>query len=727
MRPKKYYKTIAVIVALALNATGLASVGETIGNYLDTESSSGNALLATSLDMTLATTSWNTAPQELDMGRGSSTSRTVTIGSAGDISFDYTFVYREDTEASNPALCSALILIAEKNGATQYEGPLASFTLATSSIRDTEDSWDFTITIPEDAPDSLEDSSCLWSFAAISSQPGFAAGEAYHDEEEFENLIETGSWNSPAHSRESIGAIEDARVDEEHPGTNYGNSGTLEVESQEDKNQRSFFKFAIPLPPGTLISDATLNIFMTDAPGLSRVYDLAAAASGWSEGSIDWATQPGALLTATNSAMTGTANNIWMQFSVGADVSAFVSGSLANNGWRLSDREENSSSSPRASFASSEYDAHPELRPYLDVTFTPPSVATDHLVINEVYYAVAPGRGSDTNNEWIELYNPTEVPVDITGWEICDNAGCDTITASTTIPAHEFAVIANSSSTWLVQWPEISSTSAVTIALGTKLGSNGLSDVGDRVELRDADSALVDAMSYGTDTTYFSLPGDRQGDSLARVVKGYDTDTSGDFIINATPNPGTNPSSSGKEVMRFTAEGVLVADALHGFPDTSQALLPLIAEESEEDEPILIEENAFVPPATIAELFAEKATSTATSSEESIIIIPGPPSEEIDFPPAGEDTATSTETLDLPTETATTTEIHDEPELEGEAGGADEEQEPPVENPEEPLDTEDSPLEEVMEEVTETTAGEDTIIKEVPVIIPEKQGEPNNE
>jgi len=707
MRPKKYYKTIAVIVALALNATGLASVGETIGNYLDTESSSGNALLATSLDMTLATTSWNTAPQELDMGRGSSTSRTVTIGSAGDISFDYTFVYREDTEASNPALCSALILIAEKNGATQYEGPLASFTLATSSIHDAEDSWDFTITIPEDAPDSLEDSSCLWSFAAISSQPGFAAGEAYHDEEEFENLIETGSWNSPAHSRESIGAIEDARVDEEHPGTNYGNSGTLEVESQEGKNQRSFLKFAIPLPPSTLISDATLNIFMTDAPGLSRVYDLAPVASGWSEGSVDWATQPGALLTATNSAMTGTANNMWMQFSVWADASAFVSGSLANNGWRLSDREENSSSSPRTSFASSEYDAHPELRPYLDVTFTPPSVTTDHLVINEVYYAVAPGRGSDTNNEWIELYNPTEVPVDITGWQICDNVelGCDTISASTIIPAHGFAIVANDASTWTLQWPEIASSSAVTVAVGSKLGSNGLRDAGDRVIVRDPASVIVDAMSYGDDLTYFSLPGDRQGDSLARVVKGYDTDTASDFIINAAPNPGTNPSASGREVMRVTADGVLVADAQEGFPDTSMAVLTLFVEENAENDIVKTEDSALVPQVSIPEpLMVETATSTTTSSEESIVIIPGPPTGE-------EGTASSTEPLDLPTETATTTEIRDETEVETEVSGGDEEQEPPVVAEEEP----------VVEE-----APEPPVAEEAPAIVPEKQEAPSS-
>lgn len=690
MKYKHYYKTLAILIALSLNATGLVGVGETIGYYLDSESSQDNELLATSLDMTIATSTWSTAPQELDMGRGSSTSRTLTIGSLGDINFDYRLEYHEDTSVSNPALCSALTLTATKNGTTEYAGPLSSFVMSTSTYAGTDDLWDFTLTVPEDAPSALADSVCAWDIKVRASQPQFACGVAYHDEEGFENLVETKSWNAVASTQGLIGAIEDARVDEEHSGSNYGNEKALEVESNENKNQRSFLKFALLLPSGTAINDATLNIFMTDAPGFSRSYDLSPVASAWSEGSITWATQPGGLAT-TSSATTGTVNNRWMQFAVGNDISSFVSGSLTNNGWRLSDSEEGTSTAPKAVFKSSE-ETHPGLRPYLDVTFTPPVVTTNHLVINEVYYAVDPSRGSDTDNEWVELYNPTTAPVDLYGWQVCDDAGCDTITASTSIPAYGFAIVANSSSTWSVQWPEIASTSAITIAVGTKLGSNGLSDAGDRVELRDASSLLVDAMSYGDDATYFTLPGDRQGDSLARIVKGYDTDTAGDFVINASPNPGTNPSSSGREIMRFTAEGVMVADALQGFPDTPLVVLPAIVEETE-DAPVQVEESALVPSGTIPEVpLEETATSTATSSDESLIIIPGPPSAGAE----GEGTASSTEPLDLPTETATTTEVKPDENLEAEAGGESEEELPPVMSEEkqetEPVVTEEAPI-----------------------------------
>ena len=63
MKSNRYYKTIAILISLALNATGFAGVGEAIGYYLDTEGTENNAFLASSLDMTLATTSWSIAPQ----------------------------------------------------------------------------------------------------------------------------------------------------------------------------------------------------------------------------------------------------------------------------------------------------------------------------------------------------------------------------------------------------------------------------------------------------------------------------------------------------------------------------------------------------------------------------------------------------------------------------------------------------------------------------------------
>jgi hypothetical protein len=89
-------------------------------------------------------------------------------------------------------------------------------------------------------------------------------------------------------------------------------------------------------------------------------------------------------------------------------------------------------------------------------------------------------------------------------------------------------------------------------------------------------------MSYGNDKTYFELPLSGKGKSLARIIKGYDTNSATDWIINATPNPGTNPSVDGVETLIFTSYGVAVA----GYE-------PVI-EENDSGEEEIFEEEAII-------------------------------------------------------------------------------------------------------------------------------------
>ena len=69
---------------------------------------------------------------------------------------------------------------------------------------------------------------------------------------------------------------------------------------------------------------------------------------------------------------------------------------------------------------------------------------------------------------------------------------------------------------------------------------NGLANGGDRVILKDANGADVDALSYGTDTTYFNVQRSTnlEGHSLARVPPAVDTDTAADWSDQYPPNPG---------------------------------------------------------------------------------------------------------------------------------------------------------------------------------------------
>jgi len=71
---------------------------------------------------------------------------------------------------------------------------------------------------------------------------------------------------------------------------------------------------------------------------------------------------------------------------------------------------------------------------------------------------------------------------------------------------------------------------------GDRIGGNGLADGGDRVILRDDSDVVIDAASYGSDDSQLdpSIFDAERGNSLARIVKGYDSDSATDWIINAS-------------------------------------------------------------------------------------------------------------------------------------------------------------------------------------------------
>ena len=181
----------------------------------------------------------------------------------------------------------------------------------------------------------------------------------------------------------------------------------------------------------------------------------------------------------------------------------------------------------------------------INVTATIEDGIAEYVVINEVYYDVghrkfcAVDEEKEPRNEWVELYNPTDEPIDVSGWTIEDNDSFDVIPISPLISAHSFAVISKNDSTWLF-WsipPE-----AVKITLGSVIG-NGLSNDGDRVILKDASGVEIDAVSYGDDAYAFlpPVPYVFEGRSIARSPKGFDTNKYSDWIELEVPNPGTNP------------------------------------------------------------------------------------------------------------------------------------------------------------------------------------------
>lgn len=110
----------------------------------------------------------------------------------------------------------------------------------------------------------------------------------------------------------------------------------------------------------------------------------------------------------------------------------------------------------------------------------PPPVVPGEVVMNEVY-----SRGTPGNLDWIEIHNPSSLPINIGGYKIYDSGGQTgvkekkTIPAGTIVPARGFFVVVT----------DTNSSAAVTDGFG-------LSSAGEQVWLENANGTLIDTISF---------------------------------------------------------------------------------------------------------------------------------------------------------------------------------------------------------------------------------------
>lgn len=174
-----------------------------------------------------------------------------------------------------------------------------------------------------------------------------------------------------------------------------------------------------------------------------------------------------------------------------------------------------------------------------------PTVSTGKVVVSEVLFDPASAsQGGDTYNEWVEIHNGMNVPIDLHGWTMHDTVlGTATDTLATTtlvLPPGGYLIVTRSTTTDTFWAPYPQGT--LVVYLGEPLGSGGLSNAGEAVVLRDAAGAMVDGVSWGTNTSVLdpsvSLVGFAEGMSIARVPVSADIDTAADWTLLATPTPG---------------------------------------------------------------------------------------------------------------------------------------------------------------------------------------------
>ena len=170
--------------------------------------------------------------------------------------------------------------------------------------------------------------------------------------------------------------------------------------------------------------------------------------------------------------------------------------------------------------------------PTLTLTPTPTPIGTTaergDVLINEVEYN-PPQSGRDADFEWMEIYNPTDNTIELGGWTISDNYRSDPV-PSLTLPAEGFAVIAATEEGFYANFPDFDGT---VVFLQDGCIGNGLNNDGDCLVLEDSMGNVIDAISYGDETSQSTYHSDvAAGHSLERSPPG------GEFVDNPSPSPG---------------------------------------------------------------------------------------------------------------------------------------------------------------------------------------------
>ena len=166
-------------------------------------------------------------------------------------------------------------------------------------------------------------------------------------------------------------------------------------------------------------------------------------------------------------------------------------------------------------------------------TLPPPiTVSSAPLKFSEIFYDTP---GTDGDEEWVEIYNPTDSTVSLTGWYFIDNNGQGAryrLPAGATMAPRSYFTIGNDSTAFVALY-------------GYSADHYGnmpfLNNAGDALLLYNPDSLLVDHVAWeGGASRGLPLfwgseidPRAIRGESIAREDVTVDTDTYADWIIVA--------------------------------------------------------------------------------------------------------------------------------------------------------------------------------------------------
>ena len=224
-------------------------------------------------------------------------------------------------------------------------------------------------------------------------------------------------------------------------------------------------------------------------------------------------------------------------------------GTIASYLWNFGDGNTSTSANPTHSYASAgSYIATLTVTDDLGATgsananVTVTDVAGTGIVISEVFYDTP---GTDSNEEWIEIYNNTGANADLSGWTISDNNGTGsiyTIPNGTSILDATYLTIAINSAGFNALY---------SFDADVYGGIPALNNTGDALLLKNDSGQTVDAVAWeggasaGTPTGWGSTtaPTSGTGSTIVRSDVTVDSNTFSDWVsATGNGNPQTQPS-----------------------------------------------------------------------------------------------------------------------------------------------------------------------------------------
>jgi hypothetical protein len=166
----------------------------------------------------------------------------------------------------------------------------------------------------------------------------------------------------------TLPAVSDAHVDEAMPDASFGAHPELAVASGPS-DRRSFVRFdiaACSIPSNAEILSASLRLALVAPPSEDRTWKVRRVTGAWAD-DVTWNAEPSLAAASTDETTTGTGAGT-LEWDVGPDVAAVVSGAVLDRGWRIADADEASPVLVGGDLASIEY-ADPADRPALTVAW----------------------------------------------------------------------------------------------------------------------------------------------------------------------------------------------------------------------------------------------------------------------------------------------------------------------------------------------------------------------